>query len=61
MEHYGYLQVKNGSTSENYGTFGISIKLENSELNAKALDLTLKFSFIFRLQSCNLHINSIEK
>jgi hypothetical protein len=54
MEHYGYLQVKNGITSENYGTFGISVKLEYSELFAKALEVTLKFSFIFPLQSCYL-------
>jgi len=54
MEHCGYLQVKNGITSENYGTFGISIMIEYSELFAKALELTLKFSLIFPLQSCCL-------
>jgi hypothetical protein len=61
MEHYGYLQVKNGITSENYSTFGISVKIEYSELFDKALELTLKFPFIFPLQSCCLQIYSTEK
>jgi hypothetical protein len=61
MEHYVYLQVKNGITRENYGTFGISVKVDYTELFAKALELTLEFSFIFPLQSCYLQINAIEK
>jgi hypothetical protein len=61
MEHYGYLQVKNGITSENFGMFWIFVKIEYSELFAKALELTLKFSVTFPLQSCSLQINSIEK
>jgi hypothetical protein len=61
MGHYGYLQVKNGITTENYSTFGISVKIEYSELFAKALELTLKFSFMFPLQSCYIQIYSIEK
>jgi hypothetical protein len=42
MEHYDYLQVKNRIASENYGVFGISVKIEYSELIAKTLELTLK-------------------
>jgi len=61
MKHYGYLQVQNRIARKNYGMFGISVKIEYSELFAKALELTLKFSLNFPLQSCYLQINSIEK
>jgi hypothetical protein len=61
IDYYGYLQIKDGITSENYGTFGTSVKIEYSELFAKTLELTLKFSFTIPLQSCYLHINCIEK